>query len=253
MMIRLSAGQGVKTLTSRQKVRSCISEMLPAAIDQNIKNTMGIDLSQQDVAIVATPPKPVASQTHEKGALYHFYDVRDKNGKQVKDFPDYYSILISQAKQSIRIWDPYFHEIDDCKLFSGVTANKIEIKIVTSLDHNPNRPQDKQTVDDYSKYIERNLPKSVAAAEIAIRAYSHNDWHDRFLIIDDRYFLVGASVYNQLNNNLSHGIYEVINPKDKDLILRKFNQYYTSTKDSYKITIHRPKPENQSKRKRRHG
>lgn len=214
---------------------------------------MGIDLSQQNVAIVATPPKPVESQTHDKGALYHFYDLMDKKGKSEKDYPDYYSILISQAKQTIRIWDPYFHENDDCKMFRDVTASNIEIMIVTSLDHNPNRPQDSQTVDDYSKYIERNLPKSVATADITIRAYDHNNWHDRFLIIDDRYFLVGASVYNQLHNNLSHGIYEVTNPKDKELILRKFNQYYSSRVDTYKTTIHRPEPPKNSKRKRRHG
>lgn len=214
---------------------------------------MGINLSQHIIGIVATPPRQVESQTHDKGALYHFYDVRDKKGKQVKDNPDYYSILISQAKESIRIWDPYFHEDTDCEVFQSVTANDISIMLVTSLDKNRNKPQDNQTVDDYSKYIERNLPNTVTKAKITIRAYEHNDWHDRFLIIDDRYFLVGASVFNQYNNYLSHGIYEVTNQKDKDLILGKFNLYFTTQTGSYKKTIHRPQPIAKSKRKTRHG
>ena len=106
---------------------------------------------------------------------------------------------------------------------------------------------------DYCNKIEKNLPANVKNANIKLRVFKHNDWHDRFLIIDDRCFLVGASVYNQYNNNLSHGIYEVTDAFDKNLITDKFNQYYASTGDSHKKEIHRPQPPKTSKKKKHHG
>lgn len=191
---------------------------------------MGINLNKTDVEIVAAP---LESQTHDKGAFYHFYDVRNKRRNDVKPNPDFYAILISQAKHFIKIWDPYFHETEDCEVFKAVAASNITIIIVTSLDRKT-RLQDKQSVIDYCNNIESNLPAAVKTATITVLAHDRNDWHDRFLIIDDRCFLVGASVNNQLKNNLSHGIYEVTNQVDKKLIKDKFDIYFSNTRGSYK-------------------
>ena len=203
---------------------------------------MGINLSQHNIGIVATPPRQVESQTHDKGAFCHFYDVRDTQGKPEKDYPDYYKILLSQAEQVIRIWDPYFHETEDCEVFKAVTASKIDILIVTSLDKKY-RCQNVQSMSDYCNNIEKNLPANVRNATIKMRAYERNDWHDRFLVVDDRYFLVGASVNNQLKNNWSHGIYEVTNPKDKALIKSKFDIYFGCTVNSHRKTVQRVEPQ----------
>lgn len=209
---------------------------LPAAkYNKNYATAMGINLNKTDVEIVAAP---LESRTHDKGAFYHFYDVRNKRREEVKPNPDFYTILISQAKQFIKIWDPYFHETEDCEVFKAVKASNIIIKVVASLDHK-NRFQDRQSVTDYCKNIESNLPAAVKSATITVLAHDRNDWHDRFLIIDDRCFLVGASVNNQLKNNLSHGIYEVTNQDDKKLIKDRFEIYFSNTRGSYKETKRR--------------
>ncbi len=168
------------------------------------------------------------------GCNYHFYD-SDNNSYT----PSYYQYLLSTAKKSIKIWDPFW--IDPSELFSKVTQNELFIDFLCSVEDNFEKTTLEKHLDNLVNVLQTN---GITKYEIHARCFyykfkhSPNHWHDRYLILDDgletaRYFLVGASMQNQLASDRSYGIYEISNKaKDYCIIDKARNNYLNLCKEN---------------------
>lgn len=204
--------------------------------------------------IATTAPSPSASSSTslECGKRYRYFLKKDYNVTGAA--PSFYKDIISIAKSRIQILDPYFH-VGDADIFSGITS-RLDIEIVTMVSlrglhasyltdtvsaiesvlagnsHKPNTSIKICTIPDH------NSPN--LSPEHAI--YEEWRFHDRMLIIDDKYFyLVGSSVEYHLNLKSSTGIYEVYHVDDKNLMRLKFDaiksQADTSSSAIYRILV----------------
>lgn len=166
------------------------------------------------------------------GDKYHFYD-SDKNPYA----PSYYQDLLSTAKQSIKIWDPYWS--NPTQLFTGVKQNDIQIDFVCCIGlENVNIKSNaaitkanqmiQADIDELSCFLKR---QGLTRFEIYVHNYlcyknRPQLWHDRYLILDDSdVYIVGTSINMLTEQNRSFGITKVENKKDIDIIL-KFNKHY---------------------------
>lgn len=166
------------------------------------------------------------------GDKYHFYD-SNKNPYP----PSYYQYLLSTAKKSIKIWDPYWS--DPTQLFSNVKQNNIQIDFVCSIGlENVKIMSDiadrkaKQIIRaDIDKLSNILVKQGVTGFKINVHNYvcyknKPQLWHDRYLILDDsEVYIVGASINMLTERNRSYGIVKVENKEDIDIVLN-FNKYY---------------------------
>lgn len=54
-------------------------------------------------------------------------------------------------------------------------------------------------------------------------------WHDRYLIIDDTdYYLIGSSLDAQQTSNKYHGIFQLTEKADKDVVANLFKVYISN-------------------------
>lgn len=169
------------------------------------------------------------------GEDYAFYDARTGS------VPNYYQHLLGQAQSSIEIWDTYSNPNVDYKVFKEVKSPKIDIRLLTICDD-----MDccwEEDVKELANNIINNLNKEVKACELTVIAlkkeyrYKKNLWHDRFLIIDNTYcYLVGPSMNNQVDSDLSFGIHGLSKKADADLLKRKL-QSYASITGNAQLTI----------------
>lgn len=195
----------------------------------------------------------------ESSALTHNFEVRgsyayyDRN--EVDDRPNYYHYLLSKAKISILIWDPYFMETVDPALFEYVKKNGIDIELLTWC--NKKRNQDGDNVDAFLDNLEDVFKRvKVKKYNVVVNCFRKHPrtadrnkdelymWHDRYLIIDgsDTY-LVGPSMNNLVNFDQSFGVYHVEDEEAKSLIFDKFQKYRRLLKDNvngWKKTRHKP-------------
>lgn len=195
----------------------------------------------------------------ESSILTHNFEVRgcyayyDRN--EVDDRPNYYHYLLSKAKVSILIWDPYFMETVDPALFEYVKKDGINIELLTWC--NKTRNQDEDNVDTFLDNLEdvfkRAKVKKYNVVVNCFRQYPRTAdrnkdalymWHDRYLIIDgsDTY-LVGPSMNNLVSFDQSFGVYHVEDKEAKNLIFDKFQKYSRLLKDNingWKKTRHKP-------------
>ena len=88
-----------------------------------------------------------------------------------------------------------------------------------------------------------------ALAPRDLRQIHWTEWHDRYLIIDNKkVFLVGASIDAQEKSNKSFGIYEMTENDDINRVVDAYNDYKSSIIDvsggargnGYKCYVHRP-------------
>lgn len=177
--------------------------------------------------IVLTPQTPVLSGItgFDKGDNYYFYDA------YLGQSPHLYQSLIASAENRIIIWDPFFMENCDYDLFSNVQKDGIEIFILTAYKRNG--CQDKDSLDTFKNNILKALSSHAPTCRVVIcsiklnlrKQYVTAVCHDRFLFVDDRVYLVGASMNNQISSKESFGVCEITDESDKGLIIRKFNEY----------------------------
>ena len=161
--------------------------------------------------------------------------------------PDYYQRILASATSKIEIWDTHFRPECDGEVFKDVTCANLQITILTICDRDYNTIQD---VRDLANKIMANLRPEVSTCKLTIFAfhdrcrYNNMLWHDRFLVVDDsRYFLVGASMNNQVGSKTSFGIHFLSKRPDLVLLRRKLQSYMLLTANAqlrHKVSRNRP-------------
>ncbi len=172
----------------------------------------------------------------EHGTQYAHYLRDDPN----KPTPGYYSNLISLATNKIIIWDPYFHDVDT-EIFKNL-SHSVEVYVLSSKSNNNKNQYLSGLEMRTNEYINNNVRGTCLFnfGFVDTCIYGKELWntHDRFLIVDGRYFLIGASVAHHLKAHDSTGICELVNENDKNIIQNAFNQCWgICTHDITYITV----------------
>lgn len=183
------------------------------------------------------------------GKYFHFYDKLRVNKSCL---PLLYQQMLAEAKDSIVIWDPHYHE---CKgtVFSRIQQNNIRIEILTICENE----ERKSDIKDFARNILKAIDgKKVPKCQVTIHALmprklrktKWTEWHDRFLIIDNKdVYLVGASLDGHESSSKSHGICQLTETEDINLVIDAYNAYRDHIIDTsggangngYKCTINR--------------
>ena len=202
------------------------------------------------IATAAPSPSASSSTPLETGRRYRYFLKKDYNTAGAA--PSFYKDIISTAKKKIQILDPYFH-VSDAVIFSGITS-RLDIEIVTMVTfRGTNATYLADTVSSIETDLAGNPNKTNTSVKICTipDKYStgtdhakYDEWrfHDRMLIIDDKYFyLVGSSVEYHHDLKASTGIYEVYHVDDKNLMRTKYDtiksQADTSSSAIYQVFV----------------
>ena len=162
-----------------------------------------------------------------QAALPHNFDIEGnyayfekKDGVE----PNYYQLLLSKATNKIIIWDPYFDQKDH-ELFEHVNHDHVKVEILTICRDN----QGKSDVQGLTRDIKNTLNHGgFPNCTVKVRGFKNNPprtrngkffkFHDRFLVIDNVCYLVGASMKNQRTTDKSFGIYRVTNTDEVSFV-----------------------------------
>lgn len=151
--------------------------------------------------------------------------------------PMYYKDLLNQAKESIRIMDPYAFENDAISVFEAVCHENIFLEIFTQRYTN-------REIVAIADEINNILMKNISNYTINILSYKQkhdvqpkeqrmNLWHDRYLIIDDKdFYLVGSSTDEHVTSQVFHGICQLTVDADKRKVCDLFEFYRRSYRSS---------------------
>lgn len=165
----------------------------------------------------------------EHGNHYALFDHSDYGNVD----PGLYGLLLENARQRVYIWDPYCNdEASQYDVFSHINT-ALDLLVLTNCSSD----KDDKMVRALG-YIKQNVQSDILQ-DMKIRlmyvdSKIHNEannvnynLHDRFLIVDDSYFLVGTSwgYYSTKGAPGTTGIYEVTDMSDKQLIQSKFDKY----------------------------
>ena len=157
------------------------------------------------------------------GGSYYFYD--KLSGKS----PRYYQHILSEAKSSIDIWDPYFSK-RSAQVFDSVINNGVTINIITKYKKKDFWDQGYEIlVNEFADEIKSVLKGNEVTHQLYIHCYFapqfKHDWHDRYLIIDKKEaYLIGSSLDDQIKPQRNFGIHHIVDPKDVSLITSKMNK-----------------------------
>lgn len=171
--------------------------------------------------MISAPTRIITDSTgFENCGNYYYYSV--SSGQP----PRLYQQILSGAKNSIDIWDPYFN-VAAAHIFEEITQNNININILTKLRMvSRYDTQSKDDVDKFADEIKNILKKKGVTPNLNIYCYIvkrfEKEWHDRYLIVDDKEaYLVGTSMDEQISAVKDFGIYQISNPSECDFILQK--------------------------------
>lgn len=169
-----------------------------------------------------------------KGEHYHFYCMPEGGGQP----PTLYQDILKQVEHKVFIWDPYFGK-DDARVFGELTHSGVEIRIITE-----------KTGGDLEVFKNNCVTEMETVMPVAIRTgctlkVTHpkntlKDWqtHDRFLLVDDRVFLIGSSVNYYTSQQKSTGACEVISAVDKELIQKSFDYFWIQLDNGSNVASH---------------
>lgn len=143
--------------------------------------------------------------------------------RNTKVKPSCYENILAIARNRIIIVDPYFSIDEDPELFEKVGTEGIDIKILSVCTDRKRKEDVMAYYDAIKDTLKKNLttfnlsvhcfkPKPYIRKRSSMWNYEDEEiflWHDRYLVIDDRAFLVGSSMNNQVTGEKSFGIYEV--------------------------------------------
>ena len=156
------------------------------------------------------------------GTQYAHY-LRDSLSKPA---PNYYGHLVSFATRKITIWDPYFHDVDT-SIFESIT-HTVDVYVLSSKSISSKESYLNSLIAQTGNNIDDSVKGTCQFYFGFIDKSRHQDgmWntHDRFLIVDDRYFLIGASIAHHLAPHDSTGICELTEQNDKDIVQNAFDQ-----------------------------
>lgn len=147
--------------------------------------------------------------------------------------PGYYGILLENAQNRVYIWDPYCNDNpNQYDVFSHI-REPLDLVVLTNCSSD----RDQKMVNGLN-YIKQNIITGILSdmkislmyVDSKIHQGPNNVnyfLHDRFLIVDNRYFLVGTSwgYYSSQGAPGTTGIYEITENGDKLLIQSMFDKY----------------------------
>lgn len=157
------------------------------------------------------------------GKQYAFYHHPEK----ISDEPLLYKNLIASAKNRVEIWDPYFNDADTM-LFSHLQDNvKVKVLLFNTKELFGNRTATRWGLSTRVQLSGKNgVEVYFGCVDKGNHTYKEWEWHDRWLIIDERVFLIGSSISNYLLPNHTTGICELTAEEDKDLVKEMFKKYW---------------------------
>ncbi len=140
--------------------------------------------------------------------------------------PTIYEHLVSQAKRLVQVWDPYFYP-EDAPLFTAIPPSVL-FKFMTAwgfaAKHGPGKP-----VIDFQSALKTSVR---AGVNVQFRIYNAwidgNPFHDRYLLVDDSVFMVGASVeyHHRPKKNVSHAVARIDDPVGAALVRNRFDEWW---------------------------
>lgn len=140
-----------------------------------------------------------------------------------KDKPSCYENILGIAKKRIIIIDPHLSIKEDLILFEKIKTEGVDVKILAVCGCADEKADVKSYFDALQNKFKKNLnnyalefccfkPNPRKRKYISWNKYNYEQifiWHDRYLLVDNRAFLVGSSMNNQVSGKKSYGIYEV--------------------------------------------
>lgn len=195
---------------------------------------------------VSLPSVKISYDSAVPAVTEHFYCKTTNDGLWYYDrlshddyAPQIYKNLLAEAKNTIRVWDPYLCD-KDAALFDDVNSH-IEVWILTYLDSK----QPKRTHVNFFNEIRLCQSRNRFSLHIAaidsrkINAHLKKKAgktlpHDRFLFVDERTFLVGSSLqYHSapdaegVSNTM---IYEIKEESNRKFLLDEFDSFWSGDK-----------------------
>ena len=164
-----------------------------------------------------------AANPDRHGVQYDLFDARIGGTSSI------YRNLLASAETSICILDPYVVDDNSHKnnesLFEDITTENIVISIYTITS---DLKKLQQFGDDVNSVLEQTLNNYKLYLFGLKHGAGIHHFHDRYLIIDgSRYFMVGQSLDAHVFSNRFHGICELTETSDKELV-REIERYYFS-------------------------
>ena len=147
--------------------------------------------------------------------------------------PGLYGLLLESARRRVHIWDPYCN--DDASQYDAFSHINVALDLLVLTNCSSDKDDKMVRALEYIKQnVQSNILRDMHIRLMYVDSRIHNrannvnyNLHDRFLIVDDKYFLVGTSwgYYSTKGAPGTTGIYEVTDESDKRLIQDKFDKY----------------------------
>ncbi|MDE6479946.1 MAG: hypothetical protein K2L45_06710 [Muribaculaceae bacterium] len=192
-----------------------------------------------------TSKKVSGDPTIKTGTNYTIFDPSARPDKFFK--PSLIGAKLLKGRKKIIIWDPHFSPDKDHEFFSFVDQEDAHIEILTTFNNNNGicKSQVETLADNICEVLNKNietytlLMQGIKYDEMTdLRSYRIFLWHDRFMILDDDFYLMGTSMSSQLTGNKLFGIYKVEDPTDKDIIgelYQKYSQFSQNKKNGFTL------------------
>lgn len=156
----------------------------------------------------------------------------------IQEPPPFYRDLLMCAQREVMIWDTYVYAEDICLLDQVNHGVKVDILTTGSLDG--------KTYTGKLKKLSEEIKKIKNENRIDIRVRFLNTrtlqpkngfrFHDRFLKVDDRYFMVGTSLQSHHSENdtghsstlCTTALMEITGERDRQILQTNFDKYWHS-------------------------
>ena len=170
-----------------------------------------------------------------------------------KEKPSCYENILGIAKRRIIIIDSHLSINEDPILFEKIKTEGVDVKLLAVCDYGDGKIDVKSYFDALQDKFKKNLnnytlefccfkPNPWKRKYISWNKYENEQifiWHDRYLLVDNRAFLVGSSMNNQVSGKKSFGICEV---KDSALMVQfiidlyyKYNNLLEQDKNGWRF------------------
>ncbi|WP_378955749.1 hypothetical protein [Pelosinus sp. sgz500959] len=136
--------------------------------------------------------------------------------------PEAYKFLISNAQREILIWDPYINP-QDIDFFINIPQD-VSVKGLTCFG---SRSRKEQELISRSRIASRdwNFHINVKYYDKSIDGGDNSDpFHDRYLFVDERVFMVGASIGHHHQRLSTNAIVEIIDSNARALVRHRFDK-----------------------------
>lgn len=179
-------------------------------------------MAEVDFSAGAVPITRAVSDNMVHGVQYAHY----LRSSATQPFPSFYEHLLSLATTRVIIWDPYFHDADTA-IFRGLNA-PVDVTVLSSKSASQKDSYLNKLFTETPNHLKASLTGNCTFSFGFIDKGRHGaevwNTHDRYLIIDNDYYLVGASVAHHLAAHGSTGICKLMEHADKDIVQQAFDK-----------------------------